>query len=391
MINGIRPQGLTPLALREDTLPSADEADIAIQPGSTYQPFRQSPVQLNATAIAEGRLTDDQRAQFEQLQQALPQDPATQASLNKLLVSGGLTKTDTTGKTLLDNLSQLTQPGLQLKGGADPQQLLSTLVNETADPTKIEQGTDNDFCGAAAAAQALASQNPAEYARIVNGLAMNGQVNVAGTHSGAKGKGSTLSLSPDFQANDPSRSLTQQYLAQPLTQLAAGPQERIDKHGDGHIQNSLVVGQTNNGQQVTVGGVQPGTYASQVADMQSDLTGRDYDAASLPPAGHADHETAADEARELLQTQVANHTQPAVQIDHHWYSVTGIDNQNVTMVDHFGRKSTMPVDDFFKKAVALTYDRNVNPNPPPHLRNYDAHGGPGGGWNPSAGQNQPGT
>jgi hypothetical protein len=391
MINGIRPAGLAPLTRAEDVSDGVDTPDVAVRPQSSFQPFRAPPVALTAVQSAAARLNPDERQKFAALQQAMPQDAASQASLNKLLVSGALTERDSAGGTMLDNLSKLTDPNVQLQGGADPHQLLSDLVNESADPSKIQQGTDNEFCGAAAAAQSLASQNPAEYSRIVTGLATDGQVDIAATHSRGKGNGMMLSLPANFDAGDPTRSLTQQYLAQPLTQLAAGSDEHIDGRGNGHINNQMVVGRRDDGSQVTVGpSVQPGTYANQVADMQSDLTGRDYDAASLPEPGDARRGPAVNAAKDLLHTQVTANTQPAVELDHHWFNVSKMDDKNVTLVDHFGKKTTMPVDDFFNKAVALTYDKGVTPQVPPELC-YDGHGGPGGGWNPSAGQNRPGT
>src|SRR3954470_24809441 len=105
MINGVRSQGSIPLSRLEDAA-DVGVADTAVRPENSFQPFRPSPVALAAVQSAAAKLNPDEQQKFAALQQAMPQDATSQASLNRLLVSGALTERDSTGDTMLYNLSK---------------------------------------------------------------------------------------------------------------------------------------------------------------------------------------------------------------------------------------------------------------------------------------------
>ncbi|MBU6430041.1 MAG: hypothetical protein KGR26_13585, partial [Cyanobacteria bacterium REEB65] len=123
-------------------------------------------------------------------------------SLQGLLLDGALTgQLDlASGRTLLDNLSGMaTEP---LASGIDRAELVSQALSEIADPTAINQQFKGT-CVATTAAIVLANMHPAEYVRLIAGLATPaGQVKMAG--------GDTLTRVSDWAIrNDGDRTVTQ--------------------------------------------------------------------------------------------------------------------------------------------------------------------------------------
>lgn len=113
-------------------------------------------------------LTPEQRAQYAAVASKL--SPDDREALRGLLESGKLNggRDLQMRGDLLSNLASLaTQP---LGAGIDRKEVLSQAVRAVADPSSITQGSA-DTCGAATAQILLAKQNPAEYVRILAGLA----------------------------------------------------------------------------------------------------------------------------------------------------------------------------------------------------------------------------
>ena len=404
MINLRRVDGNGPSILQEPTAePTVVPPPPAVQPQptgfistSTYQPPPQAPVELtpaqeNAQDAALAKLSPEQQVQFNQALTALNGNAEAQTDLRQELLNGKLTgPKDANGQTLLDHLSTLADTTAPLKGNLDRGQLMGDLLKETAHPSSINQGNGNFFCGATAVSYSLASKNPAEYGRLITGLATDGDVTLQGRPNGQQ---MTLTLPPGFAGDDGSgRSLTQQLLAQPLTQAAAGPQETVDHQGVGHVHNTIQVGQTQSGQGVYVGpnNTEKGTFGDQVARMQSAVHGEDYRSASIPRPGDKDYASGYDKAKQTIRDQAAHGANPAIERGHHWFAVTKVDDKdNVSYVDEHGHQCTCSMDDFLKGADSFTY--NAKYSSTPAALADDGHGGPGGGWNPSSGSNTPGT
>lgn len=117
--------------------------------------------ELETEALA--RLSTTERSQYLRVQRQLSADPVAKLALQALLFEGKLP-----GGALLKNLSKLTtQP---LGEGIDRARLIADVVQEVATPTCINQ-QDKNTCVATAATIQLVLQNPAEYVRLISGLA----------------------------------------------------------------------------------------------------------------------------------------------------------------------------------------------------------------------------
>ncbi|HEY9766094.1 MAG TPA: hypothetical protein V6C82_07000 [Chroococcales cyanobacterium] len=125
---------------------------------------------------------------------------------------------------LLDNLSKLaTQP---LAAGMKRGELLSSTLGEIADPASINQG-NRQTCAAATAQILLAKENPAEYARIVAGLASpKGKVVLA--------NGQTLERDKNWKQDNSGRSITGSLTQSAFMQYASGGYDSAsDSRADG--------------------------------------------------------------------------------------------------------------------------------------------------------------
>ncbi|MBM3268433.1 MAG: hypothetical protein FJZ01_12350 [Candidatus Sericytochromatia bacterium] len=145
---------------------------------------RVSRLALEAGAGAEqaalGKLAAADRDRYGHVAAPLAGRPVARQALQGLLTEGTLTGSRDLagGQSLLQHLDALaTRP---LARGIDRQDLLAEVVAEIGNPTCIKQGNRNS-CVATTASIALARHNPAEYARLVAGLAApGGSVRMAG-------------------------------------------------------------------------------------------------------------------------------------------------------------------------------------------------------------------
>jgi hypothetical protein len=174
---------------------------------------------------ARARLSPADQARYDDLQANLSSDARAQLALQTMLIDGRLpgqpalrgTTTDTARTQPLDLLGQLdlmsrapTASGL---GGAA--ELLATTVKEVAFPQAINQGPKGT-CTVTATGTTLALQHPAEYARVVMGLASpSGAVTMA--------NGDTLTREGNTLADDGSgRTVTQRLLGPALMEYGNG-------------------------------------------------------------------------------------------------------------------------------------------------------------------------
>lgn len=109
------------------------------------------------------------------------------ASLLKLLDKGTLSKKDSQGNTILDNVYRM-QKGPN-KNGVNGQQLAGEAIQVLNDRYHITQGP-HGTCGAASLENVMMKKDPAEVTRIVADLASKGEAKTRGGHTMQAGTGS---------------------------------------------------------------------------------------------------------------------------------------------------------------------------------------------------------
>lgn len=169
---------------------------------------------LEAQALTQLSAADAQR--YQDVQAKLASDPTAQLAMQTMLLEGRLPGANDLrdGKNLLEQLDGLSKQPLA-PGLADSDKLLAQTVKEVFIPQSIAQGYRNT-CGATASVISLAEANPAEYVRLVAGLAsVDGTVQLA--------NGDTIAReSNTLAADDSSRSVSQRLLEPALMEYANG-------------------------------------------------------------------------------------------------------------------------------------------------------------------------
>jgi hypothetical protein len=200
---------------------------------------------------ARARLSTADQGRYDNLQAILASDPRAQLALQTMLIDGRLpgqpalsaTTTDTECLPPLDLLAQLDlmSRAPTASGLVGASELLATTVKEVAFPKAISQGYKGT-CTVTASGTALALQHPAEYVRIVMGLASPG-----GTVTMANGD--TLTRESNTLAGDKSgRTVTQRLLGPALMEYGNGGLD-YDSERD---RSSLLVSGLNVGGTATV-------------------------------------------------------------------------------------------------------------------------------------------
>jgi hypothetical protein len=362
-------------------------------------------------AIAVAKLPPDQRVAYQATQAALRAngDTAGQDALRDLLLNHPdvLSATDpTSGRTTLDFLSDLGQPGAASKvPGASAADVLGQTVQDLDAPEGMVQGDDN-WCGTLSAQQQMAKDDPAGYACVLSGLTLNGTVTVPKT-------GVTLNVG-QFSSVDPDRSSTQQIVGQAILGREVNPDN------PNYVTNNEGVSTPQSGYNhfLEINDAPPATtkHGTRVGDQalaQQALLGGDYQGEVIP-AGDAQASAA---AKATLVEQAANGKQVSVLMAPgegsdvgHWVTVTGVDPQanTVTYLEN-GVSKTEDLDAFLNGTApgadgqpahpaieALTFDRSVaTPGQPPEAyidwRSDDGGGGRLGGASvPSSNGQRPG-
>jgi hypothetical protein len=177
---------------------------------------RAAAAALKANSAAEqaalSKLGSNERKSYEAIAKTLGDSPTAALALQTMLLDGRLPgHKDLEGKaTLLEQLKGLaTQP---LAKGVDRGQLMNDVVREVENPVRIDQ-QDVNTCGATTGQILLVRKSPAEYVRLISGLASpEGSVKAAG--------GATLRRAEDWQAdNDGNRSVSSRLIQPPLMQI----------------------------------------------------------------------------------------------------------------------------------------------------------------------------
>jgi hypothetical protein len=203
-------------------------------------------VQLDAgEQAALSKLSASQRKQY--LAVASRLGPAEREQLKTLLASGKLAgaRDLTLGGDLLANLAKLaTEP---LGPGVERRDVLDQAIRAIADPASITQGAAQT-CGAATAQILLAKENPAEYVRILAGLASAaGKVQLI--------SGNTISRPASWDRAEIPGAANQLLQTAFMSYAAGGYDAATDTRADG----------------------QKGLYASEQAFLQEGLLGKATD------------------------------------------------------------------------------------------------------------------
>lgn len=214
---------------------------------------------LERQALA--RLSPAARQQYQAVQGTLRRsgDAVAELSLQKLLLEGRLgARALRGGDTTLSALARLnTQP---LAPGLDRAQLLGDVTQELACPASINQGW-RGTCAATSVLPELIRQSPAEYARLLSGLASpEGRVTLASGHA--------LVRERDVNVRQlAGRAITQQLFGPAAMELANGAldyRDGADKHFDARGKP-----------------IHAGLNFMQVDTLRDNLFGRDDDSFSL--------------------------------------------------------------------------------------------------------------
>jgi hypothetical protein len=322
---------------------------------------------LQANADVEQQALDalppDRRAQYDRLAEDVKENPQARLSLQMLAVEGRLTGGPGTlepgGKPddLVGALDRLREG--PTADGIDRKDLLGQVIHDVANPGSIAQA-DQPSCSTAAVQILLARQNPAEYARIVKGLASpDGTVQMA--------NGDTLAREPGTETDDGSRRA----IPARLTQAA------LMEYGNGDFSyNNATAGHRStdgqkagrglwtDGEQRAVEGLFGQGSASSIAAEGSRAAKLVY-----PVDGKKGAAPTA-----VPQDQLSGHIASAVQAGHpvsaalewgrkdetgklhedHQVVVTAMDAQTVTFTNPWGEVDAMPRAEFDRRVQAAT-------------------------------------
>jgi len=187
---------------------------------------RAARAQLDANAALEAQrleaMSPEDRARYEAVKARCldANDPVAALALQKLLFEGRATG------PVLEQLASLSDERTPLAEGVDRTALVTDLVQELATPSAIGQG-QRGTCAPTTVAIQLAMENPAEYARIVAGLASpSGEVRLAG--------GAVLRREPGTTGPDAAgRSQVQHLLGPAMMEMANGARDYDDRTNAG--------------------------------------------------------------------------------------------------------------------------------------------------------------
>lgn len=157
------------------TLPATPSAPPAKTPAENRPDFGKN----DAAAAAFDKLTTGERQEFVHVRDRLADADARQA-LDDGLARGKFTgqPKDAEGKTVLQRLDQLSRQ--EVVSPLTTQGVLGDVVKDIANPERIDQGP-NRTCATTSAQYLTADQDPAEYGRLIGGLASkDGSVKMRG-------------------------------------------------------------------------------------------------------------------------------------------------------------------------------------------------------------------
>lgn len=181
------------------------------------------------------QLSTAETAQYNKLRDQIKKDPQAELALQVLLLEGKLTdktKLSSDGKTLLGELGDIaTKP---LHKDINRSALLGDMVKEIALPSAINQ-RNRGTCTVTSMQIMMAMDKPAEYARLVGGLASpTGKVKFANGDTAERAKGTTA---PDNTGRTASARLFQAA----MMEYGNGNQVTYDNRTDHHVQGKKVM------------------------------------------------------------------------------------------------------------------------------------------------------
>lgn len=263
------PQKAEHLAFGADTT-AFKTRQVVDDPGDANAPaddeLRAASAELKANQSEESaaitKLAPGDRRRYEAVQSLTTDDALAQRALQKMLLDGRLAAKSLVGDApMLDSLERLaTGP---LAEGVDRRSVVQQVLAEAENPVRINQ-MGKLTCGATTATILVARKDPAEFVRLIAGLASpNGQVTLKG--------GATLQRRPDWQAdNDGGRALTARLLQPALMNLAEPlPGDSYDNAKDYDRWGPVPLPFSG------------GLLASAQAKLDRQLTGDDYDARTV--------------------------------------------------------------------------------------------------------------
>ncbi|HBN08448.1 MAG TPA: hypothetical protein DD435_07305 [Cyanobacteria bacterium UBA8530] len=223
-----------------------------------------------------------------------------------------------------------------LAPGIDKQELLSEITSELEDPSRIAQKKANT-CGATAAQILLARRAPAEYVRLISGLASpEGKVSMK--------SGESLARKEDWEAEDGGRTLPSRLLQPAFMEVANGKLFAYDNRHD-----------------INLGlGAFPGVMPGGLAHLLQQLDGKERKVL-LPLLGKSEEAWSkiqqAVEKKERLEVPVALSYQDKAPIaPAHWMLVTGVKDGFVHLINPRGWEEKMTVEEFRKNLLAAVIE-----------------------------------
>lgn len=309
---------------------------------SSSQRFKSAQALVTGNSALEqkqlAQLPPSERANYASVRDSLSKsnNPVAVLALQKMLFNGTLqgSKDLLNQGTVLDHLSQIAQ-GQNLDKRVDGKLLLSDLVQELATPSAINQG-GRGTCAPTATAINLDIHQPAEYARIMQGLASpSGEVTTASKQ--------TLRREADtsFKDDGSSRALTQRLLAPAIMEVANQDRDYHDSADAAH-RNA-------------------GASAKGVQLLSNMLYGGGWDYKNVNDKNR-------DQAMEQLKAEVQQQHQDVMIGMHYGQSktsghellVTGFEKlgntEYVDYVNPWGQEERMTRDNFERRLTGMTFD-----------------------------------
>lgn len=220
-LNEKTPQGSTVVAFPEAPNSEGDARTSARGKAAAAQVLANGALEKQSL----GKLDPEQRQQYADVKAKLGDDPVAQLALQKVLFEGKLTGSRDLLRGEDDVLSGLAKMSTEpLDKGIDARRLVSDTVQEVACPESISQ-RDRGTCGGTAVGIQLAREQPAEYVRLVSGLASRGWAKTVSGHLLRRVDGTQ-------QPDGTDRSTSQRLLSPALMDTADGWHWHYDNKTD---------------------------------------------------------------------------------------------------------------------------------------------------------------
>jgi hypothetical protein len=304
-----------------------------------------------------------QQAQYRALAHDVEHNPQAHLALQMLLVEGKLTGGAKTlvpaghEQTLLDSLSKVhSEP---LANGVNRAELLGGLLRECAQPATIQQ-KDVNTCTVTSVQIMMARQNPAEYVRIVGGLAAqnvdkHGHPNPNGTPAPVQLAGPNQTVTRPFlaESDDHSgRSISSQLWQSSMMDLGA---KQTNPNAQYDAVSHVFIGADGNNLKDAAGNDVDTLNANQLQGVENAVTGKTW--------GQADRGFMANQIETEVQASVGHGTPIHVTMgvgpyNHHGtqstqdMTVTAFANGQYTLKDAAGNTQTMSAADFNARVKA---------------------------------------